>query len=320
MTDYGLPSISVVIPCWNAEKWIARAIQSVLDQDYPKKEVIVIDDGSTDGSLVIIKSFGDDLRWETGPNRGASAARNIGLRSTQAPLVLFLDADDYLDPGSLTAWVADADYCDMLIGPFAYEFEGVRQAAVRVPQSSLSADVLRAWIDGWFTPPCALLWRRDFLQDIGGWKEPSLARNQDGELAMRALLMGARTRISDRGMGIYVQHDSPHRVSRKSGRAVLATEIRVFTDLWDLALERGQSQLKQNFARVFYRLASQAYFAGEVDIGRSALHRARELGLHGHEGTFAHRAFASLLGLRMKSKIASAYRRLRRRLEPVNPR
>jgi hypothetical protein len=207
----------------------------------------------------------------------------------------------------------------MLIGPFAYEFEGVRQAAVRVPQSSLSADVLRAWIDGWFTPPCAILWRRDFLQEIGGWKEPSLARNQDGELAMRALLVGARTRISDRGMGIYVQHDSPHRVSRKSGRAVFATEIRVFTDLWDLALERGRSQLRQNFARVFYRLASQAYFAGEVDIGRSALRRARELGLHGHEGTFAHRAFASLLGLRMKSKIASTYRRLRRRLEPANP-
>jgi glycosyltransferase involved in cell wall biosynthesis len=314
-----LPTISVVIPCWNAEKWIARAIQSVLDQDYPHKEVIVIDDGSTDGSLDIIKSFGDRIRWETGPNHGASTARNIGLRSAQAPLVLFLDADDYLDPGSLTAWVADADECDMLIGPFAYEFEGVRQAAVRRPQSSLPADVLRAWIDGWFTPPCAILWRRDFLQEIGGWKEPSLACNQDGELAMRALLMGARTRISDRGMAIYVQHDSPYRVSRKSGRVVVATEICVFTDLWDLALERGQSLLKQNFARAFYRLASQAYFAGEIEIGRSALHRARELGLHGHEGTFAHRTFASLLGLRMKSQIASTYRRLQCRLKPVNP-
>ena len=78
-STYINPSISVIIPCWNAEKWIARAIQSVLDQDYPNKEIIVIDDGSTDGSLEIIKSFGDKIRWETGPNRGACAARNTGL-------------------------------------------------------------------------------------------------------------------------------------------------------------------------------------------------------------------------------------------------
>jgi glycosyltransferase involved in cell wall biosynthesis len=73
-----LPNISVVIPCWNAEKWVGRAIQSVLDQNYPELELIVIDHGSTDRSLAVVKSFGDRVCWQSGPNRGACAARNRG--------------------------------------------------------------------------------------------------------------------------------------------------------------------------------------------------------------------------------------------------
>jgi glycosyltransferase involved in cell wall biosynthesis len=61
---------------YNAERWIAEAIQSCLDQTYRPIEIIVIDDGSTDGSLEIIQSFGDAVRWETGPNWGGNAARN----------------------------------------------------------------------------------------------------------------------------------------------------------------------------------------------------------------------------------------------------
>jgi len=96
MTD---PDLSVVIPCYNAEKWIARAIESVLVQDGPNLEIMVVDDGSTDGSLEIITSFGDRIRWVSGGNHGASAARNRGLSLSASDYVLFLDADDYLVPG-----------------------------------------------------------------------------------------------------------------------------------------------------------------------------------------------------------------------------
>ena len=73
------PLVSIIIPCYNAEKYVGEAIESALAQTYPNKEVIVIDDGSTDGSLQVIKSFGHRIRWETGPNRGGSAARNRGI-------------------------------------------------------------------------------------------------------------------------------------------------------------------------------------------------------------------------------------------------
>jgi glycosyltransferase involved in cell wall biosynthesis len=94
----GGPVVSVIVPCWNAEDVIGDAIESALAQRYPSVEVIVIDDGSMDGSLDVIRSFGRRVRWETGPNRGACAARNRGLQLARGDLVQFLDADDVLLP------------------------------------------------------------------------------------------------------------------------------------------------------------------------------------------------------------------------------
>ena len=79
------PEISVVIPCYNTERWVARAIDSALAQEGVRVEVIVIDDGSTDGSLEVIRGYDGRIRWETGPNRGVSAARNRGLALAAAP-------------------------------------------------------------------------------------------------------------------------------------------------------------------------------------------------------------------------------------------
>ena len=86
--------VSILIPCYNAEKWIAQCIESALNQTYANKEVIVVDDGSTDGSLDIIKNFGDKIRWETSPNRGGNAARNRLLELSSGEWLQSLDADD----------------------------------------------------------------------------------------------------------------------------------------------------------------------------------------------------------------------------------
>ncbi len=90
--------VSILIPCYNAERWIAQSIESALAQTYGSIEVIVVDDGSTDRSLDIIRGFGDRIRWETGPNRGGNWARNRLLDLARGEWVQFLDADDYLLP------------------------------------------------------------------------------------------------------------------------------------------------------------------------------------------------------------------------------
>jgi len=103
------PLVSIVIPCYNAEKWIAQTVKSGLAQTWPNKEIIVVDDGSTDGSLEIVKSFGDKVCWETGPNRGGCAARNRGAALAKGDYLQFLDADDLLHPEKIAHQMRSLD-------------------------------------------------------------------------------------------------------------------------------------------------------------------------------------------------------------------
>jgi alpha-1,6-rhamnosyltransferase len=91
---------SIVIPCYNAERFIAEAIESALGQTLPAAEIIVVDDGSTDSSLDVIRSF-SGITVMTQPNGGSSAARNAGLARVSTEYVLFLDADDRLKPEAI---------------------------------------------------------------------------------------------------------------------------------------------------------------------------------------------------------------------------
>lgn len=93
------PLVSVVIPAYNAERFLARAMRSALAQTYSHLELIVVDDGSTDGTAGIIRAFPDRrVRHFSQPNRGQGAARNLGIRASAGRYVTFLDADDVYLP------------------------------------------------------------------------------------------------------------------------------------------------------------------------------------------------------------------------------
>ena len=92
--DESAPSISVVIPCYNAAAFLRATIESILGQTQPVLEVIVVDDGSTDDSARIAESFGPPVRVIRQPNQGESAARNRGIEAAGGDWVAFLDADD----------------------------------------------------------------------------------------------------------------------------------------------------------------------------------------------------------------------------------
>src|SRR5438132_1122109 len=93
--------VSILIPVYNAEAFVAEAIQSALDQTWPAKEVIAVDDGSTDRSPEILEGFGGRVKIIEQENRGASAARNRALNQAQGEFIQFLDADDLLSPDKL---------------------------------------------------------------------------------------------------------------------------------------------------------------------------------------------------------------------------
>jgi glycosyltransferase involved in cell wall biosynthesis len=97
----GAPLVSVVIPCYNAEAYLGEAIDSVLGQKAGPFEIIVVDDGSTDGSSGVARGFGEAVRYERQANAGIAAARNRGVELSAGRYLAFLDADDVWPEGSL---------------------------------------------------------------------------------------------------------------------------------------------------------------------------------------------------------------------------
>lgn len=98
------PAISVVVPSYNQSVFLEQALRSVLDQDYPEVECIVMDGGSTDGSREIIEKYDDDLAyWESEPDDGQAHAINRGWRISSGSVLGWLNSDDVLEPGALTA-------------------------------------------------------------------------------------------------------------------------------------------------------------------------------------------------------------------------
>src|SRR5437868_2983730 len=98
------PLVSIIMPAYNAGKYIAEAIQSVRAQTHKNWELLICDDGSTDGTVAIISSFKEPrIRFFTQPHAGVSAARNLAMGNMLGDYFCFLDADDVLPPNSLTA-------------------------------------------------------------------------------------------------------------------------------------------------------------------------------------------------------------------------
>lgn len=99
------PLVSVIMPAHNTARYIEDAIDSVLEQGYRPLELIVIDDGSTDGTVELLQRYGNRIRLITQSNKGAGAARNQGLQAAQGEFIAFLDSDDLWLPGKVAAQV-----------------------------------------------------------------------------------------------------------------------------------------------------------------------------------------------------------------------
>jgi glycosyltransferase involved in cell wall biosynthesis len=95
------PLVSVVIPVFNGEAFLREAVQSVLAQKYSPVEIIVVDDGSTDGTENVARSFPETVRYMRQSNKGPAAARNRGIEHAQGSLIAFADADDLWPEGKL---------------------------------------------------------------------------------------------------------------------------------------------------------------------------------------------------------------------------
>jgi glycosyltransferase involved in cell wall biosynthesis len=186
------PSIGVVIPVYNEERWVAEAVESVLGQTSPADEVIVVDDGSTDASLERLAPYAGRVRVVRQENRGCGGAFNTGFRAATSEFVALCPADDLWEPRKLE-WqreilAADpgidvvfgaATYFGLLEGPFP-----ARARPGRQDRSFVSLMYERNVI-----PDPSAVVRRELHERLGGYEERLVG--EDYDFWMRALRAGA---------------------------------------------------------------------------------------------------------------------------------
>jgi hypothetical protein len=249
--------VTIGIPCFNAERWLAQAIESALAQTWPQCEVIVVDDGSTDRSREIARGFGDKVRLFETNHTGGNHARNVALRESRGEWMQFLDADDYLEPAKISQQFAEARDgadADAIYSPYWFERYGA-EAERWLGELDPQLDLFAQWL-AWQLPQTgAVLWRRTALESIGGWKDGQPCC-QEHELYLRALQSDLRFVFAPTAHAVY-RLWSEDTVCRKDPRRTIEVKTGLLDDAraWLAERERWTPQYQQIAARACFEMA-----------------------------------------------------------------
>lgn len=195
--------VSILIPAFNAEKWISGSVTSALAQTWPWKEIIVVDDGSRDNTFKIARQYSSPIvKVVTQENRGASAARNHALSLARGDYIQWLDADDLLAPDKISRQLEEAEHGKdsriLLSGPWGrfYYFPDKTQFKPNALWESLEP---KEWLfrkldqNLWMAIESWLVSRK--LTEMAGPWDESLYRDNDGEYFTRILISSSGVRF-----------------------------------------------------------------------------------------------------------------------------
>ncbi len=203
-----MPStVSVIIPCFNASRFIRETIASIATQGYPALEVIVVDDHSMDGSAELIERTFPWVRVMQAVGQGVSAARNLGTELATGAFIQYLDADDLLAPEKLARQVSllDRTGADVAYGDWQRLVpSGDRYVPGERVSRALTAPEIDLFTNGW-SPLAAYLFRRSIVDRVGGWSE-NLPIIQDARFVLDCALRGGRFVRCEGLMAYYRTH------------------------------------------------------------------------------------------------------------------
>jgi len=197
------PLVSILIPAYNAEEWISATIQSAKDQTWPRKEIIVVDDGSGDRTAEVAQRFASkEVLVVTKQNQGAAAARNHALQLSQGDYIQWLDADDLLAPDKIerqfTALGENHHPRTLLSAPwgyFSYRTNKAQFVATSLWQDLSPVEwLVRKLSENLHMQTATWLTSRELAEAAGPW-DTRLISDDDGEYFCRVLLASEGTRF-----------------------------------------------------------------------------------------------------------------------------
>lgn len=308
------PLVSVLIPCYNAEKYIAEALRSVLQQTWRNIEIIVVDDGSTDRSVEEIERLRSDrvqlIRQE---NRGQTAALNACLGVARGDFIQYLDADDVIGADKIELQIARLIECPNCIASaewarFLRDPEDARFSPEPVWRDMAPLDWLsesRADGGGMMFPALWLIPRR-IVERVGPWRE-DLTLNNDAEYFTRVLLSSDRVLFSP-GARCFYRSGIPGSLSARKSSSAWSSGFKVLQLCEKYLRAREDSErVRRGFALSWQHLAHACYPYNRK-LAEAALARATNL----HtiqilpDGGLRFRVLSSVIGWRAARRLQVA--------------
>jgi glycosyl transferase family 2 len=262
------PAVSVLIPTYERREYVCRAVRSVFAQRYQDWELIVVDDGSTDGTGEALQAFGPRLRYLWQENRGVAAARNAGLRLARGEIVAFLDSDDRWLPHHLETVVAMLErFPEAVLASTCPRFH--TRERERVAQTRLVDALPTILVSNQvgYLPSIAI--RRGALVAIGGFDE-RLVVGEDSDALVRLAFRGPFSVLSRRTM---LRQHTRGSLSERGGRSG------AFLEAWRLmsagaaraTVEAGSELAVRAAGGVHYAHALAALVRGDREAARAGL-------------------------------------------------
>lgn len=296
-----VPLISIGITCYNASDTIARAVESAIGQDWSNFEIVIVDDGSVDDSLEIIRSLArSDKRIKVvphGDNRGCASARNTILEEACGTFVVFFDDDDVSHPERIRRQyehIVSYEQTTSSITRVACYASGVRRyqngyqmplqaigSRPKIPVGLALVDYLLAFVRvqgvfyGTGTPTCSLMARREVFAAVGGF-DAAMRRQEDADFAVRLGLLGGH--FIGTPEPLFVQYASPG--SEKSARIEHESLMRLLHKNRQYLEEKGLFDYMLGWAEIRYRHFNREPIRAFIALARLCLRFPRRTCRH----------------------------------------
>lgn len=269
------PLASIVIPCYNGEKFLREAINSAANQTYPYKEIIVINDGSTDDSFKIMESYGQNISIINQKNAGLSAARNAGITKARGDYYAFLDADDYWDNDFLSNMISALKGSTNAIAYCGWQnvgLSGPRGEPFIPPDYEAMPNKKETLYTGVRWPVHAALISRQILYEAGLFN-PSLRSCEDFALWIRAATRHTLVLVP-KVLAYYRFHDNQMTGNRERiALSRLEVQQTFFRENPELVSQLGKKIVRSMTFGELLKLGYIAYWQRDLPASRSIFRR-----------------------------------------------